>query len=390
MATSRYLFLSFTMLVCGLFVSGCSLMPKAGPSKKIITAAVEDDGGGLVLRQVDDALTRTLVERKRVRPFGDVFGATPQARYLAHPGDLLEISIWETPPSMLFGTLALDPTSGSLTSRAETLPVQMVMEDGQITIPFAGRIKVQGLTLGEIEKEIVKRLAGQANAPQVLVRTIESQGAVVTVLGDVHKSLRLPLSPKGEKLLDAIALAGGVTQDVSRMSVQLSRNTLTASMPLDLLIQDPRQNIPLLPEDVITALYQPQSFSILGAVAKNEEIPFEAKGISLAQALARAGGLLDARADPGGVFVFRFEEAALAGTHPDIRPAADGTVPVIYQIDFANPSAFFVTQNFPVQDRDVIYVANMPAAELEKFLRMVGTVLSPTATSMRLITDVAK
>ena len=53
-------------------------------------------------------------------------------------------------------------------------------------------------------------------------------------------------------------------------------------------------------------------------------------------------------------------------------------VPVVYQVDFDDPGSFFVTQNFPMRDKDVVYVANMPSAELEKFLRMVGMVLTPT------------
>jgi polysaccharide biosynthesis/export protein len=51
------------------------------------------------------------------------------------------------------------------------------------------------------------------------------------------------------------------------------------------IIQDPKQNIVLRGGDVVTALHQPLSLTVLGAVAKNEELSFEAQGISLAQAL---------------------------------------------------------------------------------------------------------
>ncbi len=93
--------------------------------------------------------------------------------------------------------------------------------------------------------------------------------------------------------------------------------------------------------------------------------------------MARSGGLDDNRADPGGVFIFRFEDASLV-EEPSGQLSANGKLPVVYQVDFNDPGAFFVTQNFPVQDKDVIYVANMPSAELEKFLRMVGMVLTPS------------
>jgi polysaccharide export outer membrane protein len=164
------------------------------------------------------------------------------------------------------------------------------------------------------------------------------------------------------------------------MAVQLSRANVTATMPLDSVIRDPRQNILLKPGDVVTALFQPQSFSALGATGKNEEVLFEAQGISLAQALARSGGLNDSRADARGVFVFRFEDAKLVDAKGPMTKSADGTVPVVYQIDLRDPASLFVTQNFPVQNRDVIYVANSPEAEFNKFLRLVVSIAVPTVT----------
>jgi len=190
----------------------------------------------------------------------------------------------------------------------------------------------------------------------------------------------MPLTPKGERLLDALASSGGVKQPVSRTSVQLSRKGVTATMPLDSVIRDPRQNILLKPGDVVTALFQSQSFSVLGATGKNDEIPFEAQGISLAQALARSGGLTDNRADARGVFVFRFEDPKLVDAQDQSDKSTSGPVPVVYEINLRDPASFFVTQNFPIENHDVIYVSNSPEAELQKFLRLVVTVTSPAAT----------
>ena len=90
--------------------------------------------------------------------------------------------------------------------------------------------------------------------------------------------------------------------------------------------------------DVVTALFQPLSFTVLGATGKNEEINFEAQGITLAQALARAGGLQDSRSDAKGVFIFRFEPAnALKWPKQPAATTPEGKVPVIYRIDLKNP-----------------------------------------------------
>jgi polysaccharide export outer membrane protein len=214
-------------------------------------------------------------------------------------------------------------------------------------------------------------LAGRANQPQVVVRVTGNSSASVTVVGEVGTSVKLPLTPRGERLLDALAAAGGVRQPVGKITLRLTRGDRVHAMALDAVIQDPRQNIRLLPGDVITALHQPSSFTTLGATGRNEEISFEATGITLAQALARAGGLQDTRADAAGVFIFRFEDPKVFGATADRGVAAeDGRRPTIYRLDLRNPASFLVAQRFPVRDRDVVYVANAPAAELQKFLNI--------------------
>jgi polysaccharide export outer membrane protein len=105
-------------------------------------------------------------------------------------------------------------------------------------------------------------------------------------------------------------------------------------MPLARVINDSRQNVPLFPGDTIAVLYQPNSFTALGATGKNDEISFESPGISLAQALARTGGLNDNRADPRGVFVFRMEDRAPSkALDASSGQRAETKAPVIYRID---------------------------------------------------------
>lgn len=376
------------LVIASLFIplSGCTGLAKwgatSGPSKKQIQEPEESKEPprikGIELVDVNDSLARKLTESKKLGLFSDIFPTTASNNYLIGPGDVIEASVWETPPAVLFGTTNLDPGAGSSTTQMVTFPEQMVTPDGTISIPFAGRITVNERTTQEIEEDIVKHLTGKANQPQALVRVIQNNTSKVTVVGEVNNSTMMPLTPKGERLLDAIAAGGGVKQPLNKVAIQYSREDVTATMALDSIIRDPRQNIMLKPGDVVTALFQPQSFSVLGATGKNDEVTFEAQGISLAQALSRAGGLLDNRADAQGVFIFRFEDADLVdrkNTEPE--DIVDGKVPVIYQVNLRDPASFFVTQNFPMQNHDVIYVSNAPAAEFEKFVRLLSATVSP-------------
>jgi len=256
-------------------------------------------------------------------------------------------------------------------------PTQMVSAEGTIYVPFAGQIGAAGKKLEDIETDIARQLHGKANQPQVLVRLVVNNTSYVTVVGEVANSVRMALTPRGERLLDALAAAGGTKQDVEKVTLQVTRGTSVHSLPLGTVIRDPRQNIPLQPGDVVTALFQPLSFTALGATGKSDEVKFEAQGISLAQALARVGGVVDSRANARGVFIFRFEsrDALQWSKTPVTTP--DGKVPVVYRIDLKDPRSFFVAQTFPVRNRDVLYVANAPAAELQKFMTLLVSTIYP-------------
>lgn len=371
-------------LLALLLLSGCATYPgwlsAPGPSREQVQDRQDTQGiNGIQLVDVNDAVTRKLLASRKQSLFSETFASTPQPGYVIGAGDVIEISVWEAPPAMLFGSALASARIAPSTANVTTFPEQMVSSEGTINMPFAGHIMVAGHNPQWIEDEIARQLKGKANQPQVLVRVIRNATSTVTVIGEVTTSARMPLTSRGEKLLDALAISGGVRQPVNKMTLQLTRGSQVQALPLDTIIRDPRQNILLQPGDVITALYQSLSFTVLGATGKNDEVNFEAQGISLAQALARAGGLNDLRADARSVFIFRFEDSAALDWASPPKTTPEGKVPVIYQVDLKDPSTFFVAQNFPVENRDVLYVSNAPAAELQKFMTLVMSSLSPFA-----------
>ena len=373
-----------------MLLSGCSTFPAwlalSGPS---VAQVVEQENvdSPIPIVEVSDAVARRVLAAQRADSFAEVLSAKAPPGYVVGAGDVLEVSVWEAPPAALFGAAVVDPRAGLTTTRQTTFPEQIVNTDGVINVPFAGTVPVAGKTPQQIEADLVMRLKGKANQPQVLVRVIRNATQNVTVVGEVAASTRMPLTAKGERLLDAVAAAGGVRQPVGKITVQLSRGGKVMAMPLDSVIQDPKQNVYLQPGDVVTALFQPLSFTALGATGRNEEVNFEAQGITLAQALGRMAGVRDNQADARGVFIFRFEEPGVVKAEGQPLPQTpDGKAPVVYRVDLKDPRAFLVAQNFPMKNKDVVYVANAPAAELQKFLN----ILSSTVFSMRGLTDLGQ
>ncbi len=367
-----------------LAASGCSILPTAGPSTSQIQGGTERVGDGSIqIMEVDDKVTSQLLAHKRQKSFSESLGQAQGPALTVAPGDTLEVDIWEAPPATLFGGGAVDSRAPAVV-RATTLPEQVVDVNGFVMIPFVGRIHVGGQSTADIANRITQGLAGKANQPQVLVRTVHTPSANVTVVGEVVNSLRMPLTPSGERLLDALAAAGGVRQPVNKMTLQVTRGDNFYALPLDVVIRDPHQNVPLHAGDVVTAMFQPLSFTALGATGKNEEVGFETQGISLAQALARSGGLADARSDRRGVFIFRFEPLdAQDWPNKPVATTADGLVPVVYRLDLSQPRSLFVMQNFMMANKDVLYVSDAPAAELQKFLNLVFSVVYPVLTTVQ-------
>lgn len=360
-------------------LAGCASLGSSGPSTSAIKKAAAPNAAlatQIKIVTLDDAAARRVLASSRSDTLAEALGDGIAFGAQVGKGDIVDVAIWEAPPAALYGSALGDPrlTSSSSTARGSSLPEQMVDSRGQITVPFVGQLDVLGRTPVQIEREIAARLAGLAHQPQVIVRVVRNANANVTVVGDVANSTRVTLTPKGERLLDVIASAGGVRQAVGKTMIRVSRGSRFASLPLEQIISDPAQNIRVQAEDVVTALYQPYSFTALGAVGNNAEMQFEGTGITLAQALGRIGGLRDERADARGVFIFRLEDPsaidpALAKGAP-LTP--DGKIPVIYRVDLKNPASFFVAQGFPIRNHDVMYVSNAPAADLQKFMNIVS------------------
>lgn len=352
--------------------SSGSFLATSGPTRSSIQKISEQPETNIAILPLSGEIVAKLGSYLPSERFSDVFQSSTNVPGSIGLGDLVEVRIWETPPAVLFSSGNIQSAS---TSKEFMLPEQMVDNIGNISVPFVGNIRVKGKIPSQVEHEIVSKLKGRANKPQVFVRIIKNNNSTVTVVGSSGNNRIIPISSKNERLLEVIALAGGINDSLNRISIQLTRQDQVVSMPLESIIKDPQQNIHLNSGDVITIQNQPSNFTVLGASGKNEEIGFEAKGISLAQALGRSGGLQDFRADASGVFIFRFEEPSrlvnFTSFASDPNNLVEGKLPVIYQIDLKNPQTFFWSQKFMIQNNDMIYVSNASSADLNKFLSII-------------------
>jgi polysaccharide biosynthesis/export protein len=376
--------LTLLPLAC-MALAGCSSLGGSGPNPTQIKAARKETlaGAQITIVDVTDAAVRRMIAAGGIGLFSQTLGDAPPTGNLVGPGDVLEVTIWEAPPAALFGANTSFGGAGSTDILAATaglgvrsgLPDMTVDSSGRITVPFAGAVPAAGRTTQQVEREIAARLAGKAHDPQVSVRIAQNASSTVAVVGDDGKATRVPLTPRGERLLDVLTSAGGVNKPVDKVMVEVTRAGRVAYMPLEKVIRNPDENIRMGPDDIVTAVYQPFSFTALGATNTSAEIPFEATGLTLVQALGRVGGLKDDRANIRGAYIFRFEDPAaldpaIAAT---ARRTPDGRVPVIYRIDLSKASTLFAAQGFPMRNKDVLYVTSAPLSDLQKFVGMLSS-----------------
>lgn len=271
-----------------------------------------------------------------------------------------------------------------------TLPVQEVDRSGTISIPFAGQIAAAGRTLPEVQREIEKRIVGRAIEPQVIITLPERNASEVTVVGDVVSAAnKVKLRPGGERVLDVISKAGGLKYPGYEAFVTLQREKQKTTVYFPVLISNPDENIYVAPGDTIYVYRQQQKFVAIGALGSTGQtsgltgqFAFEQERLSLGEAVARAGGFTDTRANPGQVFLYRLEyREALERMKLDLKkfPAEEKLIPTVYRANFRDPSSFFFAQGFPMRHTDIIYVSNADSVELIKFLDLIRAVSGTAA-----------
>ena len=377
------------VIAVSLALPACAGMPSSGPSASQIKAASVSHSATASYEIVDitPAIAETLgrsVKRSSTGDFASMSGNPPRGIGI---GDTLAITLYESSTGGLFSVQADEGSSGM---PHVTLPPQIVDRAGMISVPYAGSIKVIGLSPRQVQAKIVSRLSGRAIEPQAIVSVVANESRLVTVTGDVEKAGRVPLNTGSERLMDAIAVAGGARGRPDDSYVRLTRGTRSREMLLSKIAKSPQNNVQLQPADQIFVYQNPQKFVALGASTVNSEVNFASDNLSLSEAMGRAGGLDDKRADPAGIFVFRYENAETFRRIGGNIAGGEGEVPLVYRLDLRNPDGFLSAQRFPIKNNDVVYFANSPSTELAKFLGLIGSGVGTAAAGTVTVVRVAQ
>ncbi|WP_246775029.1 polysaccharide biosynthesis/export family protein [Bradyrhizobium diazoefficiens] len=348
-------------------------MPSSGPEDHVIKSEITRAGPdyGLV------KLTAPVVDILKEYGPGAIAGSFPDNRPPASIkfgiGDVVSVTIFEAAAGGLF----IPAEAGVRPGNFVQLPNQNVDSAGNITVPYAGAVKAAGRTPGEIQQDIVRAIGNRAIEPQVVVALITQNTSLISVLGEVNTPQRLQANAAGEHILDVISRAGGIKGQGYETWVTLERNGKRATVPFGALVYQPANNVWVHPNDTIYVYREPQVFLAFGAQGQQGQFTFDMWKINMAQALGKAGGLLDAQAEPTGVYVYRREPRELAERlGVDCSKFVGPLVPVIYNVDLRDPAGFFLATKFDMRDKDVLFAANAATVDSAKWMQYVRLIIA--------------
>jgi polysaccharide export outer membrane protein len=376
--TGRGLAAALAALLALQAVAGCAFLPRSGP----LAREIDPVEGGAETAGLVAPLTAELAVATR-RPATQAFAPAIWRRSEIDPGrvgvgDVLEVLVWEA---------SATPLLGAAGAGAATLGPARVDGAGSIYVPYAGQMRAAGLSLGELRERIRGALGGVTLDPQVDVRLVEPRSRLVTAQGSVQRPGPYVLDAGASRLTEVLALAGGSTLAPEQTEVAIRRGGETGSTTLADLYENPALDVALAPGDAIFLKAIRERFIVLGAASAQGEIQFPTRPLSLLSALGAARGLNDFAADPTGVFVFRWEDPAIADAalkepRPAGIPEGPGR-PIVYRLDLTEPQGPFIARAFEMRDGDAIFATNAPLTEVQKIASMFQAVFVPIQGAQR-------
>jgi polysaccharide biosynthesis/export protein len=356
-------------------LGGCGWMSVSGPSATDILSGQHDP---VSLNYAVLKVTPKVIEvQSRNLPRLTAFAQNQRPRDITYGiGDIIGVTIFEAASGGLF----IPSEGGVRPGNFVAIPNQAVDVHGNVSIPYAGSIRANGRTQVEVQDAIVAALKNRAIEPQVVVSLIEQKTSLITILGE-GRSARIPATATPERLLDVISRAGLVNPGSSTGAagaetwVILERNGRRAIAPFGALVYESANNVYIHPNDTIYMYREPQTFLAFGAVGTQQQIPFGAWRLSLAEAISKAGGMLDVQADPASVFLYRGEARDVAEAMGiDCRPYEGPVIPVVYTINLRDPAGYFLASSFEMRNKDIIYISNAFTVESTKFMTYITTI----------------
>jgi polysaccharide export outer membrane protein len=365
-APSMFLQLKKCVLISVFLISGCA-SSSSGPLSYLDTSASEVNQTVPVVKTITPELIKSQKESYSKQNNDDIAHLKEKSSsYVIGSGDILAIVIWGHPE--LAGTTmdALTPNmaTGELAPTAAPPAGFVVDENGMLQFPFAGEIKVSGLTEGQARNLLASAISRYINNPKVTLRVQAYRSKRVYIDGEVKIPGLLTVNDIPMTLVEAINRAGGAlpTADQSQITINRSEVIYRVNFPQMMKRGEDPAKIMLRNGDVVRVPSRDESkVFVAGEVVTPKSLTMHNGRLTLNEALGESGGINPITGDGGRVYVVRNSNKEV----------------VVYQLDANSPAALAIAETFELAPKDLVYVA---ATALTNWNRTISLIL-PSALS---------
>jgi polysaccharide export outer membrane protein len=276
--------------------------------------------------------------------------------YTIGRGDILSIVVWDHPE--LGGTVVTPATGAAELSTTGAPPSGFVVDsEGRIQFPFAGALKIDGLTEDKARDLLASKLARYIAHPNVTLRVHAYRSKRVYIDGEVKSPGLQAINDIPMTLMEALNRAGGLLPTADQSRLVLERGDVRYRVDLRELVQKGINpgNVMLAPGDVVRVHSRDESkVFVSGEVVQPRALTMHNGRLTLNEALGESGGISPLSGDARQVYV--------------VRKTNEGTR--VYQLDARVNGALALAEGFELQPKDVVYVAASPLANWHRKLSL--------------------
>ena len=258
-----------------------------------------------------------------------------------------------------------DVISINLTNTDDVDGSYIISPDGNIDLPFVGKIYVENLTLTETKKELISVLKKYYKDYDLQVKIEEFNSSKVYILGAVRTQLTINLNQKPIKLIDA-AIQANYNPNASDKNYGnkglLRRDNQVYKVDINNIFQsmDTKENFYLKKNDVLFVDRNSDALHIFGEVTK-PGVYFPNIDYSITELISTAG-LNNLTANASKVYIIREDYSAFLKLN-------------IFKLDIKNPINLVLGKRFKLKPKDIIFI---PPTRLVKWNRVISLLTPQT------------
>jgi polysaccharide export outer membrane protein len=315
-----------------------------------------------VVKAITPQLVRFEKEQRDKQVTQDISHLAGRAKpYGIESGDILSITVWDHPElagtgSAIAGTATITGVEPS--AAATPSPGFVVDHEGMIQFPYAGNLKVSGLTEEQARSLLASKLSHYIRKPKVTLRVQSYRSKRIYIDGEVKAPGLQAINDIPMTLVEALNRAGGMLPTADQSQISLTRAGTTYRINLPQMVQkgiNPT-GIMLTNGDVVRVMSRDENkIFVSGEVITPKALTMHNGRLTLNEALGETGGINPLSGDSGQVYVVR----------------KSATEPIVYRLDAKAPGALAMAESFELHPKDVVYVAATPLANWHRTISQI-------------------